>query len=70
MELAKTKVKRSNKKDPGYRDQLITEYLPYVKRIVQIGYGVSGVTEFVLIKTPGYFFDTRTPNCMPITFRR
>jgi RNA polymerase sigma factor for flagellar operon FliA len=35
MELAKTKVKRSNKKDPGYRDQLITEYLPYVKRIVQ-----------------------------------
>ncbi|UCE55870.1 MAG: FliA/WhiG family RNA polymerase sigma factor [Desulfobacterales bacterium] len=34
MELAKTATKRTNKKDSSYREQLISEYLPYVKRIV------------------------------------
>jgi RNA polymerase sigma factor for flagellar operon FliA len=34
MATAQTTVKNLNKKDPSYRDQLITEYLPYVKRIV------------------------------------
>lgn len=34
MELAKTTTRRAKKKDPAYREQLITEYLPYVKRIV------------------------------------
>ena len=34
MELAKNITGRSTKKNPAYRDQLITEYLPYVKRIV------------------------------------
>ena len=34
MELAKTTTRRSKKKDAAYREQLITEYLPYVKRIV------------------------------------
>ena len=34
MELAKTTSRRTNKKDAAYREQLITEYLPYVKRIV------------------------------------
>jgi RNA polymerase sigma factor for flagellar operon FliA len=34
MATAQTTVKKLNKKDPSYRDQLITEYLPYVKRIV------------------------------------
>jgi len=34
MELAKTVTKRLNKKDTAYREQLISEYLPYVKRIV------------------------------------
>ena len=34
MALAQTTAKRYKKKDDSYRDQLITEYLPYVKRIV------------------------------------
>lgn len=34
MGLAKTTSKRTNPKNPAYRNQLITEYLPYVKRIV------------------------------------
>ena len=34
MATAQTTLKNLNKKDPSYRDQLITEYLPYVKRIV------------------------------------
>jgi RNA polymerase sigma factor for flagellar operon FliA len=35
MALAQTRTKKIIPKDPSYRDQLITEYLPYVKRIVQ-----------------------------------
>jgi len=35
MALAEAQTKSIHKKDPGDRDQLITEYLPYVKRIVQ-----------------------------------
>jgi RNA polymerase sigma factor for flagellar operon FliA len=35
MALAQTRTKKLIPKDPAYRDQLITEYLPYVKRIVQ-----------------------------------
>ncbi len=35
MGLAQTRTKKLIPKDPEYRDQLITEYLPYVKRIVQ-----------------------------------
>ena len=35
MALAQTRNKKLIPKDPAYRDQLITEYLPYVKRIVQ-----------------------------------
>ena len=35
MGLAETQIKQANSNDPSYRDQLITEYLPYVKRIVQ-----------------------------------
>ena len=35
MALAQTRTKKIFPKDPAYRDQLITEYLPYVKRIVQ-----------------------------------
>jgi RNA polymerase sigma factor for flagellar operon FliA len=35
MALAQTRSKKIVPKDPAYRDQLITEYLPYVKRIVQ-----------------------------------
>ena len=35
MALAQTRTKKIVPKDPAYRDQLITEYLPYVKRIVQ-----------------------------------
>ena len=35
MALAQTRTKKLVPKDPAYRDQLITEYLPYVKRIVQ-----------------------------------
>ena len=35
MALAQTRTKKLVPKDPEYRDQLITEYLPYVKRIVQ-----------------------------------
>ena len=35
MALAQTRTKKVVPKDPAYRDQLITEYLPYVKRIVQ-----------------------------------
>ena len=35
MALAQTRTKKIIPKDPAYRDQLITEYLPYVKRIVQ-----------------------------------
>ncbi len=35
MAVAQTRPRRSVKKDPAYRDQLINEYLPYVKRIVQ-----------------------------------
>ena len=35
MRLAQTRTKKLVPKDPAYRDQLITEYLPYVKRIVQ-----------------------------------
>ena len=34
MALAQTRTKKIAPKDPVYRDQLITEYLPYVKRIV------------------------------------
>jgi RNA polymerase sigma factor for flagellar operon FliA len=34
MALAQTRTKKAVQKDPVYRDQLITEYLPYVKRIV------------------------------------
>ena len=34
MALAQTRTKKTTEKDPVYRDQLITEYLPYVKRIV------------------------------------
>lgn len=34
MALAQTPEKYLNKNDPSYRDRLITEYLPYVKRIV------------------------------------
>ena len=34
MALAQTTAKKYAKKDDSYRDQLITEYLPYVKRIV------------------------------------
>jgi len=34
MAPAQIPVKSYNKKDDSYRDQLITEYLPYVKRIV------------------------------------
>ena len=34
MATAQTIAKNPDKKDPSYRDQLITEYLPYVKRIV------------------------------------
>ena len=34
MAPAQTPVKNLNKNDSSYRDQLITEYLPYVKRIV------------------------------------
>ena len=34
MTPAQTSVKNLNKNDVCYRDQLITEYLPYVKRIV------------------------------------
>ncbi len=35
MALAQTRTKKIVPKDPAYRDQLISEYLPYVKRIVQ-----------------------------------
>ncbi|NOQ20632.1 MAG: FliA/WhiG family RNA polymerase sigma factor [Desulfobacterales bacterium] len=35
MALAQTRTKKVAQKDPVYREQLITEYLPYVKRIVQ-----------------------------------
>jgi RNA polymerase sigma factor for flagellar operon FliA len=35
MALAQTRTKKIIPKDPAYRDQLISEYLPYVKRIVQ-----------------------------------
>ena len=35
MALAQTRTKKLVPKDPAYRDQLISEYLPYVKRIVQ-----------------------------------
>ena len=34
MATAQTTVKNTVKNDASYRDQLITEYLPYVKRIV------------------------------------
>ena len=34
MATAQTTVKNIVKNDAAYRDQLITEYLPYVKRIV------------------------------------
>jgi RNA polymerase sigma factor for flagellar operon FliA len=34
MALAQITAKNYSKKDDSYRDQLITEYLPYVKRIV------------------------------------
>jgi RNA polymerase sigma factor for flagellar operon FliA len=34
MELAKTTTRRTTKKDAAYREKLISEYLPYVKRIV------------------------------------
>ena len=34
MALAQITAKNYNKKEDSYRDQLITEYLPYVKRIV------------------------------------
>ena len=35
MALAQRRTKKLIPKDPAYRDQLISEYLPYVKRIVQ-----------------------------------
>ncbi|MGD8286619.1 MAG: sigma factor, partial [Desulfobacterales bacterium] len=35
MALAETRAKKTDKVDISYRNQLITEYLPYVKRIVQ-----------------------------------
>ncbi|MEJ2102619.1 MAG: FliA/WhiG family RNA polymerase sigma factor [Desulfobacterales bacterium] len=35
MALAQTRTKKLIPKDSAYRDQLISEYLPYVKRIVQ-----------------------------------
>jgi RNA polymerase sigma factor FliA len=35
MAQAQTRTKKVVPKEPAYRDQLITEYLPYVKRIVQ-----------------------------------
>ena len=35
MALAQTRTKKVVPKDPAYRDQLITDYLPHVKRIVQ-----------------------------------
>lgn len=35
MAMAEATRKSSSKNDPSYRDQLISEYLPYVKRIVQ-----------------------------------
>lgn len=35
MALAQTRTKKLIPKDPAYRDKLISEYLPYVKRIVQ-----------------------------------
>jgi len=35
MSTAQTIVKNLVKNDVSYRDQLITEYLPYVKRIVR-----------------------------------
>ena len=35
MALAQRRTQKIVPKDPAYRDQLITEYLPYVKRIVQ-----------------------------------
>jgi RNA polymerase sigma factor for flagellar operon FliA len=34
MQLAKTTTRRPRKKNAAYREKLITEYLPYVKRIV------------------------------------
>ena len=34
MATAQTRVKKAVKNDASYRDELITEYLPYVKRIV------------------------------------
>ena len=34
MAPAQTSAKNKDKNDISYRDQLITEYLPYVKRIV------------------------------------
>ncbi len=34
MATVQTTAKNLDKNDPSYRDQLITEYLPYVKRIV------------------------------------
>jgi len=35
MALAQKRTKKVVSKDPAYREQLISEYLPYVKRIVQ-----------------------------------
>jgi RNA polymerase sigma factor FliA len=35
MALAESVIKKIDKNDPSDREQLITEYLPYVKRIVQ-----------------------------------
>ena len=35
MQLAERQTRYPIKKKPAYRDQLIQEYLPYVKRIVQ-----------------------------------
>lgn len=35
MQLAESRPKYRAKKKPAYRDQLVNEYLPYVKRIVQ-----------------------------------
>ncbi len=35
MAMAQRRTQKVVPKDPAYRDQLITEYLPYVKRIVQ-----------------------------------
>ena len=35
MALAEARTKKTRPKEPENRDQLITEYLPYVKRIVQ-----------------------------------